>query len=140
MTTSLIKEGRRDWSVHSCVFSFWSSEKRKIKRLRKVLTITRASAFQFSRQAYLVSGSICVAPFSNPSATPTYFLNDILGTTLAVIHPDRIEVVPMTAFGKPLYRSPAPPANSAPADQSADLPSHSESFSPAKNRPEIPSN
>jgi hypothetical protein len=86
------------------------------------------------------SGGTCVAAFSDPSAPPTYFLNDILGTTLAIIHPDRIEVVPMTAFGKPLHRPPPLSAYSAPAGQSADLPSQGESHSPADNRPEISSN
>ncbi len=48
------------------------------------------------------NGGIPIAATNDPqSDTRTYFINDIIGTTLAVIHPDGIEIVPLTAFGKP---------------------------------------
>jgi YD repeat-containing protein len=50
-----------------------------------------------------VSGGVPIASSRDPqSVTKTYFINDILGTTLAVITPDRIQITPLTAFGKPL--------------------------------------
>jgi hypothetical protein len=48
-----------------------------------------------------VSGGVPVTASAGPGAIPTYYVNDILGTTLAVIRPDGVEIVPMTAFGKP---------------------------------------
>jgi YD repeat-containing protein len=49
-----------------------------------------------------ISGGIPVASTNDPAApAKTYYINDILGTTLARITPDRVEVMPMTAFGKP---------------------------------------
>jgi YD repeat-containing protein len=50
------------------------------------------------------NGGSCIASFRGPNEPPTYFLNDILGTTLAAVHPDRVEVVSLTAFGKPLKK------------------------------------
>mgnify|MGYP002393289946 CR=1 FL=1 len=79
------------------------------------------------------SGGTCVAAFHDPGGTPAYFLNDILGTTLAVIHPDRIEVVPMTAFGKPLKKP-------APAAQEEALPSPQTNLSPEAQPQEIAGN
>ena len=48
-----------------------------------------------------VSGGVPVTSSTGAKAIPTYYVNDILGTTLAVIHPGGVEIVPMTAFGKP---------------------------------------
>jgi YD repeat-containing protein len=48
------------------------------------------------------SGGVSIASTRDPqSEEKTYFINDILGTTLAVVRPDRIEIVPLTTFGKP---------------------------------------
>ena len=59
------------------------------------------------------SGGTCVAAFRDPQEEPIYFLNDILGTTLAAVDKGRVQIVPMTAFGKPLK---APPLSSPPED------------------------
>ena len=49
------------------------------------------------------SGGLPIVSTNDPqNRMNTYYINDILGTTLAVVHPDRIEIVPLTAFGRPL--------------------------------------
>ena len=53
-----------------------------------------------------VSGGAPVASSPAPTAPLTYYLTDILGTTLAVVHPDRLEILPLTAFGKPVQTVP----------------------------------
>lgn len=54
-----------------------------------------------------ISGGSVIASVPDPTAIPAYCVNDILGTTLAVITPDRVEIVPLTAFGKPRGAEPA---------------------------------
>ena len=49
-----------------------------------------------------VSGGVPVTAQAGIASPATYYINDILGTTLAVVHPDRVEIVPLTAFGKPV--------------------------------------
>jgi hypothetical protein len=39
------------------------------------------------------------APDELQRGASTRFPNDLLGTTLATIHPDGVEVIPLTAFG-----------------------------------------
>jgi len=56
-----------------------------------------------------VSGGAPAASSPAPTAPLTYYLTDILGTTLAVVHPDRLEILPLTAFGKPVQA--VPPQN-----------------------------
>ncbi|HEY5791655.1 MAG TPA: hypothetical protein VIS74_00055, partial [Chthoniobacterales bacterium] len=48
------------------------------------------------------NGGTPVAVFERPDTLPTFLLSDILGTTLAAIKPDRVEIIPLTAFGKPV--------------------------------------
>jgi len=50
------------------------------------------------------SGGAVVASFREPGGIPTYHVNDMLSTTLAVVRPDKVEIVPMTVFGKPTAR------------------------------------
>ena len=64
-----------------------------------------------------VSGGVPVVATQGSSSAPVYYINDILGTTLAVVTPGRVEIAPMTAFGKPL----APKPNSA--DSASQKPS-----------------
>jgi len=52
------------------------------------------------------SGGAPAASSPAPTAPLTYYLTDILGTTLAVVHPDRLEILPLTAFGKPVQAVP----------------------------------
>ena len=48
------------------------------------------------------SGGVPIVSTNDPqNGMNTYYINDILGTTLAVVHPDHIEIVPLTAFGRP---------------------------------------
>ena len=48
------------------------------------------------------SGGVPIAATRDPqSQTSSYYINDILGTTLAAVHPDGVEIVSLTAFGKP---------------------------------------
>lgn len=62
-----------------------------------------------------VSGGAPVAMTTDPRSEPSYLINDILSTTLAVITPDRVQILPMTAFGKPLKpRSAAAPGPATP--------------------------
>ena len=83
-----------------------------------------------------VSGGIPVASTRDPqNGTPTYYLNDILGTTLAVVNADKIQIVPLTAFGKPRGSSPtnnsnSPITNPAPPEPTLSL----ENDSSAKNQ------
>lgn len=52
-----------------------------------------------------VSGGAIIATFSDPVSIPTYQINDLLSTTLAVVHPDRVEVLRLTAFGSPVAQT-----------------------------------
>jgi hypothetical protein len=54
------------------------------------------------------SGGAVVASYSikNPGVM-TFYLNDLLGTTLATVRGSEVEFKPLTAFGQPL-RAPAP--------------------------------
>lgn len=71
------------------------------------------------------SGGTCVAAFESPEKEPIYFLNDILGTTLAAVKQGQVQIIPMTAFGKPLKAPalPSPPEDIPPP--SASTLSHS---------------
>ncbi len=62
-----------------------------------------------------VSGGVPLVATQGAGAPPVYYINDILGTTLAVVTPDRVEIAPMTAFGKPKGGLGAPRAISEPA-------------------------
>ena len=62
-----------------------------------------------------VSGGVPLVGTRGTGAPPIYYINDILGTTLAVVTPDRVEIAPMTAFGKPRGGSGAPSTISEPS-------------------------
>lgn len=65
-----------------------------------------------------VSGGVPLLSTQGPTSEPVYYINDILGTTLAVVSSDRVEIAPMTAFGKPTGVKPA----SAATDSSSQNP------------------
>ena len=65
-----------------------------------------------------VSGGVPVAASQGLGSPATYYINDILGTTLAVVHPDRVEIVPMTAFGKPATAKPSAAVSASPETNS----------------------
>lgn len=48
------------------------------------------------------NGGTPVAVFTKTDEAPTFLLSDILGTTLAAVKPDQVEIIPLTVFGKPL--------------------------------------
>lgn len=76
-----------------------------------------------------ISGDIPIVatrPGDTGPASQTWFINDILGTTLAMVTPDRVQIVPLTAFGKPrAIQGTAPDAPRAPPT----------SLSPEQNAP-----
>ena len=84
------------------------------------------------------SGGIPVASIRDPqNGTPTYYLNDILGTTLAVVNADKIQIVPLTAFGKPRSSSPTNNSNSPITNHAPPEPTLSpENDSSVKNQTE----
>ena len=47
-----------------------------------------------------ISGGVLLVARRDTDTSPTYYINDLLGTTLAVVSADHIEIVSMTAFGK----------------------------------------
>ena len=47
-----------------------------------------------------LSGGVPLVASRGTTEPPTYYISDILGTTLAIISSDIVELVPMTAFGK----------------------------------------
>jgi YD repeat-containing protein len=73
-----------------------------------------------------ISGGAVVATFNDPRGVPTYHINDLLSTTLVVVHPERVEVVPLTSFGRPFNQSSSEAGNL----QTPDTPAESLRFQP----------
>ena len=82
------------------------------------------------------SGGIPLVATQGAGSPPIYYINDILGTTLAVVTPDRVEIAPMTAFGKPRGGSGAPPTISS--EPATGTPPSSETLSVPQQNPSAP--
>ena len=65
-----------------------------------------------------ISGGVPLVATQGVGSAPVYYINDILGTTLAVVAPDRVEIAPMTAFGKPVAAKPNIPTQPSPETNS----------------------
>jgi len=93
-----------------------------------------------------VSGGIPIVSNAGADAPPVYYINDILGTTLALVADDQVKVTPLSAFGDPaslrqrgtppLYTTSSLPPASDPSGPAMQAPSiHSPSGSPQVQQP-----
>ncbi|MDD5200627.1 MAG: hypothetical protein PHC88_12600 [Terrimicrobiaceae bacterium] len=82
------------------------------------------------------SGGAVVASYllSGRKQSLTFYLNDLLGTTLATVRGSKVEFKPLTAFGQPLKAGGAAPASSA-SPPSASVPPND----PLPSLPTMPS-
>ena len=81
-----------------------------------------------------VSGGIPVASTAGGDAPSVYYINDILGTTLALVADDQVKVTPLSAFGNPAALR---QGGASPVDTASSLLPASDPYAPAMQAPSI---